>query len=763
MGRERELAQADEALQAALGGDVQVVLIGGDAGIGKTSLVDAVLDLAAARGFLTLEGHCLDTDTGIPLAPALEALRPLVAEQARSADRPVAGRISASTTPGVDDLRQLVAESVHHGPTLIAIEDMHWSDPSTRDLCLAMARAVRGALVIALTWRADDVTRRHPLRRVLVDLARAAGARRIDLGPLDRSDIARIVEFATGAAPDPSLVGALLARSEGNPLYVEELLAAKPDTVPGLLSDLLLAHVDALPGPTRELLRIAAVGGSRIDTDLLAAVSGLEPLTLESRLREAIDANVILRHGDSLDFRHGLLREAVYDDLLPGERTRLHGAYAGAMQARLDSGAMPPLMAPLGQLAFHWYAAHALPSTLAVSVRAGLVAKQFGAIEARTHLERALSLWDRVPDAEQVAGQAKPDVLRSLAEVVGEAGDADRPRALLREAAALLRPDGDPLLASRVYSTIAAQCYEYDDVIGQAEALDRALRYAQASPSPELSKALWTKGGYHWRHHQFEAALGASTSAIEVALAVGDLEGERRGRLVRGESLMLLGRTTEALEEIDRAGRLSERVDAISEVVWTQVLTAWMTWDRGDPEPGPLALIRRTRASAERHEFGWLVCDCAEFEVPQLIGEGRLADADLLLHELEEIELPRMALGQSEERGPARTGRDRRRACPRARDRGHVDRPTVDPERRRSRAPGRAPGSRRRRDGMPSDGPRPPHGDRALRQPLGPRRRRAAGLHGSRGRPARTDPGPLRRPRSQIEPRPRNGAPRPHR
>ena len=146
---------------------------------------------------------------------------------------------------------------------------------------------------------------------------------------------------------------------------------------------------------------------------------------MEGYLREALDANVLRQTAGSLEFRHPLLREAAYDDLMPDERTRIHARLAEILQARVDAEADPGLAA-LSRLAFHWDAAHDLPRTLSASVRAGLAAKRLGAAEAITQFERALSLWDQVPDAESVAGHPRAEIVVLLGEAATDQGDMER-------------------------------------------------------------------------------------------------------------------------------------------------------------------------------------------------------------------------------------------------------------------------------------------------------------------------------------------------
>ena len=181
----------------------------------------------------------------------------------------------------LDDLRQTVLEAAATGPVLVVLEDMHWADRSTQDFAAALSRTARGGLLLVLTFRSDELHRRHPFRKTLAEIGRTVGSRRIDLGGLGRDDIAGLVAARIDGPPDPSVVSTVLARSEGNPLYAEELLAADQEGIPGHLSDLLLARIDALDQGPRALLRVASVNGTRLDTETLAELAGLDQTRTE--------------------------------------------------------------------------------------------------------------------------------------------------------------------------------------------------------------------------------------------------------------------------------------------------------------------------------------------------------------------------------------------------------------------------------------------------------------------------------------------------
>ena len=467
VGRAHELDVVEECLGATRAGTACVLLVGGDAGIGKSTLVRAAVARARETGFTVLEGHCLDLAAGIPFGPFVEAIGPLLTDAGNFQNRPATRRVASLLDPArathnrewstlLTDLLQVVDEAVSQGPVLLVLEDLHWVERSTQDLALMLARTASGSLLLLLTFRTDELTRRHPFRVALVEVARSDGVRRVELAPLDEDGIRQIVEGRSGRPTGRQRVQELLARSEGNPLYVEELLTAGAGELPGQLGDLFLARVDALGAPTRSLLQVASVGGSRIDPELVGDVAQVGSETRDELWREAVDANLVVRAHDYLEFRHGLLREAVYDDLLPTRRRALHAGFAATLEARVASSPTTSDVAALSQVAFHWHAAREQPAAFAASERAGMAAGRYGAAGAITHFERALELWGRVPDPESLGGLARADLLLLLGEAVGRhGGDLSRWKALVEEAVRSLEPGGDRLLATRVYSARA--------------------------------------------------------------------------------------------------------------------------------------------------------------------------------------------------------------------------------------------------------------------------------------------------------------------
>jgi predicted ATPase len=309
VGRDAEVARLQAAIERAAAGQPATVLVAGEAGIGKTRLVAEVLGHAAGLGAVALAGGCLDVGDGVlAYAPVVEALRPLArllgpAELERVLDGagqelarlvPELGLRNAAEQGGPlapSQLFELLLGMLHRiaerTPLLLVVEDLHWADQSTRDLLGFLVRNLRAGLALVLTCRSDELRPGHPLRPFLAELNRGGRAERLDLGRLGGRDLAELVAGILGEPAAPGLSREILARSEGNPFFAEELLAARLEgtRLPPALRDLLLARVDALTEAAQRTLAAAAVAGSRVDHELLASVTGQDDTQLVPLLR----------------------------------------------------------------------------------------------------------------------------------------------------------------------------------------------------------------------------------------------------------------------------------------------------------------------------------------------------------------------------------------------------------------------------------------------------------------------------------------------
>ena len=469
VGRADYLAELGAALARAREGGPSALLVGGEAGIGKTRLVTEFAATASSGGARVLAGGCLDLGAdGLPFAPFAAMLRELVRDMGAAgvaallpgqATRefarllPEFGETAPEPDPGVararlfEQMLTLLERLADTSPLVLIIEDAHWADRSTRDLTafLIGSQQILDRVLIIVSYRSDELHRTHPLRPLLAELGRHAWVRRLQLPRLDRMHADELAASIIGREPEPWLADEVYRRAEGNPLFVEELLCrdgGPASELPESLRDLLLAAVRRLPEDTQELLGAASAGGQRTGHALLAAVTGLASEDLARGLRPAVAGNVLTADEHGYAFRHALIREAVYDDLLPGERTRLHNRFAEV----LSSGA--GLMAPgraLIEEAHHWYHAHDTTWALISAWQAAAVAEHALAhAEQLALLTRVLELWDKVPDAADRIGASHLAVLERATAAADEAEEHERGIAFASAALKEIDPAAEP-------------------------------------------------------------------------------------------------------------------------------------------------------------------------------------------------------------------------------------------------------------------------------------------------------------------------------
>jgi DNA-binding CsgD family transcriptional regulator len=434
-------------------------------------------------------------------------------------------------------------------PMLLVFEDLHWADASTRDLVAFLARNLRDLPVgLVLTYRGDELHRRHPLVPVLADLQRDPQVERITLTGLGRSDLAALL--AQINAGDVAL-DELVQRTEGNPFYVEELVAASGlgERVPATLAEVILARVNDLPEPTPAVLHQAAVLGEGIDDQWLAELTGRPLAEITEALREAVSRHLLVADGAGCRFRHALVREALYDDLLPGERERLHAAAARLLQQR--SLHMPEHVRQT-LLAYHAHAAGDLPTAFAASVRAGSECEEVYALgDAAVQYERALALWDQVTDPDTAAGMSRSQLLLRVADLLSASSYSPRAITLAEAALAALPDDASP----EQQVTILARIEIYGPGIlrdrpdgSPRAACERAVALvADRPPSPEKALALSAYGHHLFLHARSREAEPVLREAISVAEQVGAISVHLDAVCRLAGALVDLGRPNEGI------------------------------------------------------------------------------------------------------------------------------------------------------------------------------------------------------------------------
>ncbi|MBQ1082544.1 helix-turn-helix transcriptional regulator [Nocardiopsis sp. B62] len=553
------------------------VLLCGDAGIGKSRLLEEYLERTPLRHAAL--GGCLELGAeGIAFAPFTALLRQLV-----RAGGPAPGEgsdltrllpgpgHSPQTRPGTDDnsrarlfeaVLTYVEEYADPDGLSLVIEDLHWSDASTRDLLVFLLRNLGPAPVhLVVSVRSDDLHRTHPLRRVLPELERLPRVTRLDLDPLTREAVAEQAAALRGRAPDPAALDLLLERSGGNPLFVESFLAAPGGAVPDGPRELLMRRVEPLAPTTRKVLGLASIAGDRVDHGLLAGVaeaSGVGEDDLDEALREAVDARVLSATETGYLFRHALLAEAVQGDLLPGQRVRAHRRYAQALEGGVPGLARTETVA---QLAHHAYAAHDHPRALAASWEAAQRARDASAYpEHLALLERVLELWELVPDAADLLGLSQGELLLGVCGAAQIAGSLRRSVEHASEALSDLDPRVDPELVARF---LVARGLSYKE-LGRIEALDDLRAAAALVPGghPERAVVSATTASVLMLRGSDTEAERVARVAIEEARDCGDRVSEADALITLGSLLDHTG-SQEALEMLRDGVRIAREQGAV--------------------------------------------------------------------------------------------------------------------------------------------------------------------------------------------------------
>lgn len=576
VGRGDELQRLRAVLEGARAGAVGTVIVGGEAGVGKTRLLAELRAGAESSGLRFLGGACVDLGDGAPpydplvaaLRPWLKALPPedrrRIVGPARSAvlrlipdlefgddgETPAEAPTSSSQSSLYLQVLGLIERIAADAPTVIALEDLHWSDRSTRDMLRFLVRNLtHGHVVLIGTYRTDELNERHPFLTLLAEMGRSRQVERIELARFTADEVHDQLAGILGKPPDRALVARLHERGGGNAFFTEELLAVEQRGEQRLglsLRETLLGRVGGLSPAARDLLRVVAVAGPSARHDVLAIVTHMEQAEMAAALREAIDRH-LLRAGDDdvMQFRHGLLREAAYGELLPGERLALHAAVAAAVEslhAGLDIDA-----AVASELAHHWYESRDARQAFPALVRAGQAAERMFAFgNAFAHYHLALSLWPTA--AATVQGLTRLELTMRTAESAAVSG-AYRRAIELVQAALESFVEPDPIRTGTLLERLAV----YHLGSGNPDAAEpvglRALSLLPADP-PSVARAqvLGVLAHAIGLKCHFSESNRIAQEALTTARLVGSATAEIR-------ALGCIGRNATAVGEADSGVR----------------------------------------------------------------------------------------------------------------------------------------------------------------------------------------------------------------
>jgi DNA-binding CsgD family transcriptional regulator len=510
VGRELERAQLREQLAAVFGGQGRLVLVSGEAGIGKTTLARELCRDAAAQGATVLAGHCFDLTATPPYGPWLD----LAARYRPNGDLPelpdalLSGKIDEieSQTELFEQVRAFLTAVSDTRPAVMLIEDLHWADPASLDLLRSVALRISSMpLLVVVTYRVDELTRRHPFYHQLPGLVRDAEGRRIDLRRLTASDFEALISarWRLGQADQMRLVEYLGRHADGNPFFAIELLRTLEEegllsgvddgwalaqldhiVIPPLLQQVIDGRVARLGEEMRQPLAMAAVIGQEVPLALWSRVAGIELDPLLSIVEQAIEAHLFeaARDGTRVRFVHALTREALYDSILPPRRREWHRQVGELLAADADAN-------PDG-VAYHFQEAGDERASEWL-IRAGERAQRaYAWATATERFLAAAELLNGVPGMELTRGWLLYRCGR-LQRFSNAAGNV----AAMSEAERLGRIVGDrTLIADAIYSRGLLRCYADNFRLGLVDLIN-GIEELETLPTkealPRISSTAW--------------------------------------------------------------------------------------------------------------------------------------------------------------------------------------------------------------------------------------------------------------------------------
>jgi class 3 adenylate cyclase len=585
VGREREVTELEDALLDANRGDGQIVLLAGEAGVGKSRLAAELERRARKIGMTTLSGGCSEADLALPYLPFLEALGNYLTganvEKVRrdlgSLSRELAHlfpQLEPDATRETGDPTQaklrlfeaiiaLLRIAADHSGLLLVLEDLHWSDDSTRELLDYLTRRLRGTRIMVLgTYRADELHRKHPLAHLIQAWRRTKAANVIELQPLPPDGVAAMMRAIFDESEiTPEFSNLLHERSEGNPFVLEELLKAAIDSgdiyrksdrwerkgleelrLPQTVRDTILLRLEKLSPEQAEILQTASVLGRSFTYPVLVAVSAGDDRSVQAALHASVQQQLLEeepKNNGRYRFRHALTREAIYEDMIAPRREELHGIAADVLTARAET-------API-DLAFHLLAANRWSDAVPMGIKAAEEAERNQANrEAAQVYERLLI---HVKD-----GPMRAQLLCRTGSAYHRANEPARAQRFLEQGIPLLEAIGQEVEASG-YRIILGRCYweRSQPATARAEYERARAVLERAGPSEALANAYIRLAGLHMFELQFDECLAMANRAAEVAAAAGAEAARIWAGVFVGGALANLGQVDEGFRRMDLA------------------------------------------------------------------------------------------------------------------------------------------------------------------------------------------------------------------
>ena len=570
IGRADEWGAVLEALDAVCAGTSAAVVVSGEAGIGKSRLVEELLDEARRRGCRTLFGSCIRLSAGtLPFGPFIEILRQarqwvdrdareLLAEIGYEFPTPTnrAAPAVLNSDPISDTLKRsrffgrvlsLVCTMAQSAPLVMVIEDAHWADASSLDLIRFLLATTRADPVfLVVTYRTDELPDDDAHFLELVGLDHDRRTRHLRLGRFSEPEMAEFIESVVGSRPAPSVADGVVRLAEGNAFYAEELIAAGDPAARdagGALRYVILSRLADLSADARELVHIAAVVGRRVDPRLLAAVWPVSA-DIDGLLREVVRRHVLVYDpaSDAYSFRHSLVQDVVYEGLPLPDRRRLHGRIAEQLSADPRLSGAQSLLA-VAERAHHWLMAGELPQAMAAGIEsARAFARAYAFAESEEQYLRVLRTWDLVDEAARPLRISGEDLVAEAAEAARLAGDTEGALHLIEQQLAAIDQERRPVHVATLLERQGRCLWEAGHTQQAADAHRKGVDLlANFPPSVLRARLLAAQAWMQAILGRFDESRQVSHAAVEMARRVGADGVELSARITFGVDLVMTG------------------------------------------------------------------------------------------------------------------------------------------------------------------------------------------------------------------------------
>ncbi|HZA40128.1 MAG TPA: AAA family ATPase [Actinomycetota bacterium] len=554
VGRDEELSRLEDALLDAARRDSRFVVVVGEAGIGKSRIAAETETRAERLGFTVMRGACSEAELALPYLPLIEALGNYIASQdTQTLARRLGGArielarlfpqlaIGEAPPPGGDpgqaklrlfeSVVAMVSLAAADAGLLLVVEDIHWADASTRELLDYLSRRLRGLrAMVLMTYRSDELHRKHPLVPTIQSWRRSGLAEVIELKEMSELDVAEMMSCILDTAEiTVDFRDNMHQRSEGNPFVLEELLKHAIDRgeivrtasqwrhealdqvpLPDSVKDTILFRIERFGDTEARVLQAAAVLGYVFSYSTLTAVANTPESEVQAAIASAMQNQLVIEAGrpGRYRFRHALTQEAIYEDTVLPRRQEIHSRAA-------DILAEDPTTNPI-ELALHFLGAARFKEAVPACLDAAANAEH-----THAHSE-AVKLYERaLPHVSNDRDRA--EVLCRMGSSLNIDGRPSTAAQCLEEGIALLEEIGDLQAAARYHLVLGRARWELSRPDQAAEQYDQALQELERQgPSSDLALAYMRIAGLHLFQLEIEPSLDAARKAVTTAEAVGD-------------------------------------------------------------------------------------------------------------------------------------------------------------------------------------------------------------------------------------------------